>query len=78
MATQSDTVRVIRADRSGHFVGEQLITGFATYPWTARREVVIVDHEQVDSYDTFVQAVRNCPDPLPEVYFFPPLAGGVE
>ena len=77
MATQSDTVRVIRADRSGHFVGEQRITGFAAYPWTARRDVVIVDHEQVGSYDTFVQAVRNCPDPLPEVYFFPPLAGGV-
>ncbi len=77
MATLSDTVRVIRADRSGHFVGEQLITGFATYPWIARREVVIVDHEQVDSYDTFVQAVRNCLDPCPEVYFFPPLVGGV-
>lgn len=77
MATNSQTVRVIRADRSGHFVGEQAITAFTVYPWEARREVVIVDQEQVESYDAFLRAVQHCRDPLPEVYFFPPLAGGV-
>jgi len=77
MATNSRSVRVIRADRSGHFAGEQAVTAFTVYPWEARREVVIVNQEQVDSFDAFLQAVRNCRDALPEVYFFPPLAGGV-
>ena len=77
MATNSQIVRVIRADRSGHFVGEQAITAFSVYPWDARREVVIVDQEQVESYDAFVRAVQECRNSLPEVYFFPPLAGGV-
>ena len=77
MATKSVAVRVIRADRSGHFAGEHAVTAFAVYPWEARREVVIVNNEQVDSYAAFLHAVRTCRDPLPEVYFFPPLAGGV-
>jgi hypothetical protein len=77
MATKSVAVRVIRADRSGHFAGEHAVTAFAGYPWEARREVVIVNNEQVDSYAAFLHAVRICRDPLPEVYFFPPLAGGV-
>ena len=76
MATKSRSVRVIRADRSGHFAGEQAVTSFASYAWEARREVVIVNHEQVDSYEAFVHAVRTCRDLLAEVYFFPPLAGG--
>jgi hypothetical protein len=32
MATTSCSVRVIRADRSGHFAGEQAVTAFAVYP----------------------------------------------
>lgn len=77
MATKSAAVRVIRADRSGHFAGEQAVTAFAVYPWEARCEVVIVNQEQVDSYEAFLHAVRICCDAFPEVYFFPPLAGGV-
>ena len=77
MATKSLSVRVIRADRSGHFAGRRAVTAFPVYPWEARRELVLVHHEQVDSYEAFVHAVRTCRDLLPEVYFFPPLAGGV-
>jgi hypothetical protein len=76
MATESSSVRVIRTDRSGHFAGEQPLTEFAQYPWQVRREVVVVNQLQVDTYTEFLQAVADCPDAIPEVYFFPPLAGG--
>lgn len=77
MATYSTHVRVVRTDRSGHFQGEQPITQFATYEWQPRREVVVVNTIQVDSYAEFCRAVADAPDECPEVCIFPPLAGGV-
>ncbi len=77
MVAHSTHVRVVRTDRSGHFQGEQLITQFASFAWQPRREVVVVNTIQVDSYEEFCRAVTDAPDALPEVYIFPPLAGGV-
>ena len=77
MAQHSTHVRVVRTDRSGHFQGEQLITEFTTYAWQPRREVVVVNTLQVDSYEEFCRVVADAPDELPEVFIFPPLAGGV-
>ena len=76
MAHHTTIVRVIRTDRSGHFAGEQPLESFATYRWQPRTEVVVVNTVQVDSYEEFLGAVTACPDAMPEVYFFPPLAGG--
>lgn len=70
------TVRVIRADRSGHFAGEMAVAEFQTYPWDARREVVVINGQQVDTFEDFLRAVDAAPQDLPEVLFFPPLAGG--
>lgn len=75
--TRSRTVRVIRADRSGHFAGEMAVVEFATYPWEARREVVVINGQQVDTFEDFLRAVDAAPSDTPEVLFFPPLAGGV-
>lgn len=77
MAQHSTHVRMVRTDRSGHFQGEQLITAFATFAWQPRREVVVVNTLQVDSYEEFCRVVAETPDELPEVSIFPPLAGGV-
>jgi hypothetical protein len=77
MAQHSTHVRVVRTDRSGHFQGEQLISQFATFAWQPRREVVVVNTVQVDSYEEFCRAVADAPDAFPEVCIFPPLAGGV-
>ena len=70
------TVRVLRADRSGHFAGEMAVAEFETYPWDARREVVIINNQQVDTFEDFLLAVDAAPQDIPEVLFFPPLAGG--
>lgn len=70
------TVRVIRADRSGHFAGEMAVAEFEAYPWDARREVVTINGQQVDTFEDFLRAVDEAPHDIPEVLFFPPLAGG--
>lgn len=70
------TVRVIRADLSGHFAGEMAVEEFKTYAWEARREAVIINGVQVDTFEDFLRAVKATPHETPEVLFFPPLAGG--
>jgi hypothetical protein len=73
---RKSTVRVIRADRSGHFAGEMAVEEFKTYAWEARREAVVINGIQVDTFEDFLRAVDACPQDTPEVLFFPPLAGG--
>lgn len=70
------TVRVIRADRSGHFAGEMAAAAFQDYDWEARREAVVINGVQVDTFEDFLRAVEAAPHETPEVLFFPPLAGG--
>ncbi len=70
------TVRVIRMDRSGHFQGVMDVEEFQAYDWTARREVVIVGDTQVETFEDFLRATEQRQDETPEVWFFPPMAGG--
>lgn len=69
-------VRVIRMDRSGHFQGVMGVEDFKEYDWTARREVVIVGDTQVETFEDFLRATEQSRDKTPEVWFFPPMAGG--
>lgn len=70
------TVRIIRADLSGHFAGEMAVEEFKTYPWEARREAVVINGIQVETFEDFLRAAEAAPHDIPEVLFFPPLAGG--
>lgn len=70
------TVRIIRANLSGHFAGEMAVEEFKTYPWETRREAVIINGTQVETFEDFLRAVDGSPLDTPEVLFFPPLAGG--
>ncbi len=69
-------VRVIRMDRSGHFQGVMDVEEFRAYDWTARREVVIVGDTQVETFEDFLRATEQSQNKTPEVWFFPPMAGG--
>lgn len=74
--TPRKTVHVIRADRSGHFAGEMAVEEFKTYNWEERREAVIINGVQVNTFEDFLRAVDGSPHETSEVLFFPPLAGG--
>lgn len=49
---------------------------FTAYDWNARREVVIVGDTQVETFEDFLRATEESQDKTPEVWFFPPMAGG--
>ena len=49
---------------------------FQEYDWTARREVVIVGDTQVETFEDFLRATERSQEKTPEVWFFPPMAGG--
>lgn len=70
-----DKVKVIRPDRSGHFAGEMAVEELQAYPWTARKEAVVINNVQVETFEDFLRAVDGS-EATPEVWFFPPMVGG--
>lgn len=70
------SVRVIRTDRTGHFQGVMETDQFETYAWGQKREVVVVNGVQVETFEDFLRAVDGAGVEEPEVLFFPPMAGG--
>jgi hypothetical protein len=49
---------------------------YYAHNWDARQEVVIINGQQVHTFEDFLRAVEASGQEVPEVLFFPPLAGG--
>lgn len=71
------TIRKIALDRTGDTSEQGDLALMRDFSWDGRREIVLVDQEQVMSFEDLLKALERSPHEYPEVILLPPLCGGL-